>query len=450
MPFAAAGYEPVLAAFADRAALLGRGGGAFAASVGGRPVVDTWGGEARPGEPWAEGTTTVIMSATKGLASLCLQILVDQGRIDLDARVADYWPEYAQAGKEATTVRQVQLHTCGLLSFPGQRDLLRWDGTGWDQYDAIAAGIAAAPPAWPPGTKHGYHAVTYGWLVGELVRRVTGRTIGRFFRDEVGDPLGLDTWIGTPDSARDRVAEVWPIRSAGLPKFLRRLYDDAVELTRDETTLHGRVFMGGDGTSGIEALMGAIATPGFLAAEFPSGNGTSTARSLARVFAMLANGGELDGHRIVSPEVIARFGEPVGFLPDALAGELKLPWLLRRQQSAPVPRGMGYLGNVMGGPGGLAMPFFGPNPRSFGVQGLGGQVAFADPDNRIAAGFVRSDLALIDVLCGELVAVLYDCARRVGDADPATLMAPPGAVARRVQRAGTAFMRRIERRGLAA
>src|SRR4051794_13867373 len=165
------------------------------------------------------------MSATKGYAALCAQVLVDRGLLDLDAPVATYWPEFAQNGKEGVLVRHLLLHTAGVIGFEGQTEITRLDATGWDSYDAISAGFAAAAPEWPPGTRHGYHALSVGWLLAEVVKRVSGRSLGRFFREEIAEPLGLEAWIGTPPDELDRTAYVHPSRTEHLPAFLRRTHE---------------------------------------------------------------------------------------------------------------------------------------------------------------------------------------------------------------------------------
>src|SRR6266487_7188340 len=160
--YVAAGFEPVRAAFEQGVSDLGDGGGAFCAYVDGVPVADLWGGTARPGEPWAYDTRAVLLSLTKGLTALCVQLLVDRGQVDVDAPVSAYWPEFAAGGKQGVLVRHVLTHTAGVLSFPGAQELLGLDGTGWDDYEAIAKGLAVATPSWEPGTRFGYHALTFG------------------------------------------------------------------------------------------------------------------------------------------------------------------------------------------------------------------------------------------------------------------------------------------------
>jgi len=408
--FVEPGYEPVREAFERGTPTFGRGGGAYCAYVAGRPVVDLWAGQAHPGRAWEAGTTTVIMSATKGFAALCLQLLVDRGQLDVDAPVVDYWPEFGQAGKDTTLVRHVLLHTAGVLGFPGQTDVVRLDGTGWDDYDGIAAGFAASTPEWAPGTKHGYHALSFGWLAGEIVRRVSGRSLGVFFHEEVAAPLGLEAWVGTPEDELSRTAHVYRTSTTHLPGFLRRSFEGSVQVARDPSTLSGRAFLGTGESSGIEQMESIFNDPRVLRAEFPSGGATANARALARLWAVLAAGGALDGVRLLSEECVERFSRVEQNEPDLLMAEVPMPRVLAGKE-APVARTLGYLGNV-------AMPGlgrrFGPNPDAYGVEGLGGQFGFCDPAGNVSVGYVRSDCAVIDVLQPVLTNTLYACARRLG------------------------------------
>jgi CubicO group peptidase (beta-lactamase class C family) len=415
----APGYDPVADRFVDLAALLGKGGGAFTVLHGGRPVVDLWGGDARPGQPWEEDTLGILMSVTKGLAGLCLMILVDRGELSLDDLVTDHWPEYGQAGKERTTVEMVMMHTAGALGLPDHQSLLSWDGTGWDRYDEIAARLAAAPPAWEPGTKQGYHALTYGWLVGELVRRITGRTLGRYFHDEVAVPLGLDTYIGTPPEALPRVARLTDMSYHAIPGALRSTFTSTLAATRDPDTLNGTVFMATGTTSAVEQLADGLSTDALLSAEFASGNGTSTTRSLARAFALMGAGGELDGVRLVSDKTMAAFAGVRSSLPDELAREIATTKAQKKMAEKPVLRVGPYLANSSPGPG---MPnMMGPNLSAAGAAGFGGQIVFFDRDHDLAVAYVRNHLVPVDVLCPALVETTYDCAARVGHVDGSTL-----------------------------
>jgi CubicO group peptidase (beta-lactamase class C family) len=378
----------------------------------------------------------VIMSASKGIAALCVQILVDRGELDLDAPVTAYWPEFGQAGKESTLVRHVMLHTAGVIGFPNQTELLRFDGEGWDDYDAIAAGFAASAPEWPPGSKHAYHAMSFGWLVGELVRRVSGRSLGTFFRDEVGEPLGLEAWLGTPDAELRRVAQVYKPSTGHLPSLIRKSYEASLTAAHDADSLPGKAFLGGHGTSGFDELERVFNNPRVLKAEFPAGGATANARALARMWAMFAQGGDLDGVRVLSEKSVAAFGEVVLNVPDLLMEDVPMPRMLAAK-AAPVPRTLGYLGN--GAMVGLG-PRFGPNPDAFGVEGLGGQFAFCDPESRVAVGYVRSDLAVVDVLQVELTRALYSCARALGH--QVHTPAPPSRLRAALQGTARAYLRR--------
>ena len=179
-------------------------------------MVDLWAGDSAPGTLWSEDTRAVIMSATKGLTALCAHLLADRGDLDVDAPVARYWPEFGTSGKEHTSIRHLLSHQSGAIGLPHRDDLLSWDGTGWQDTQAIAARLASSSPAWEPGTRHGYHGVTFGWLVGELVRRTSGQDLGTYFQKEVAEPLGVACAIGTPDSDLSRVATVieWTPRSS--------------------------------------------------------------------------------------------------------------------------------------------------------------------------------------------------------------------------------------------
>ncbi len=240
--------------------------------VDGAPVVDLWGGSADAvrGEPWLESTMSVYYSMTKGLITLIVARLAEQGSIELDAPLARYWPEFAQAGKQAITVRQVMAHRAG-LSYPVD-DITRDDILAWDP---IIRGLERQEPLWEPGTAHQYHALSYGWLVGELVQRVTGLSIGAAFAEFVAGPAGADAWIGVPTDQLDRVARVVPG-----PGFVLALPDEvpnAMQLVR-ALTLGGGLpaDVAGDGTG--------LNDPVLQQAAIPAGLGIGTARALAQMW----------------------------------------------------------------------------------------------------------------------------------------------------------------------
>jgi CubicO group peptidase (beta-lactamase class C family) len=399
--FTTPGFEPVADVLAhgatatvggrERHADLGDGGGAFAAYAGGERVVDLWAGDAAEGEPWARDTRAVVMSATKGLSALCAHILVDRGLLDLDATVATYWPEFAAAGKQGTLVRQLLSHQAGAIAVPGADDLLAWDGRGWADTQGIAAAVAAGPPAWAPGTRHGYHGLTFGWLVGELVRRLTGLSLGTFFAAEVARPLGVDCRIGTPVDAQRGVARVmeWTTGTRGRPATARPLdpasWSGMAVLAGD----HGHLFADEHGRARFADFMN---TPAVLEAEIGAIGATASARGLARVYAELTTGDEL-----VSPRSVRVVAAEQVCGPDAV---MRVPtrWAVGYTREPPPP--------AEGFP-----RQHGPNDEAFGHMGAGGQVAFADPVEGVACAFVRNHLEnqAVPVLGATLVDTFYRC-----------------------------------------
>ncbi|MFB0926584.1 MAG: serine hydrolase domain-containing protein, partial [Acidimicrobiales bacterium] len=283
----AEGFEPVARAFVDNFAERNETGASVCVYVNGLPVVDLWGGTAnhKTNEPWRQESATVVFSTTKGAAAICVAMLAQQGKLDYDAPVATYWPEFATQGKEHITVGQLMSHQAGLAyvdpPLPLEEIL---------KVTPVVEALADQAPLWEPGTKHGYHALTFGWLAGELVRRVDGRTIGRYFAEEVAGPLGLDFWIGLPEDQEWRVA-----RLRGAP----RPTGEALDLMRK---------IAGRGTMGARALQmdGAFApvdgvdpfkTRSVRASEVPAANGVTNAASVARMYA--ATIGEVDGVRLL-------------------------------------------------------------------------------------------------------------------------------------------------------
>lgn len=401
----APGYEPVREAFEQRAADLGEGGGAFCVYRDGRPVVDLWAGTARPGVPWSSDTMATLMSTTKGLTALVAQVLYSEGELDVERPVAHYWPEFAQNGKQDATVRMVLDHTVGVLGLPDAQLLLDWDGRGWEDDDAIAAQLAAAVPAWKPGTAIGYHAITYGWLVGELVRQITGQTVGRVLQDAISKPLGADVFIGTPLEQEQRVAQIIPESYDGLPadmvaadRIMRGLFNEPGSLLASAAiSMHGSCI--------IDNLGGFMNQPKVRALEIAAANGSGGARDLARVYAALAGDGELDGVRIVSEKSVRVFSALSHAGRSAVSPPVQLPSGL----VVPPPYTAYALGYAVNEPEPGMPPAFGPNTSTFGHAGHGGQLGFCDPVAGLGVGFVRSHLSLSPHFAGALLAALYDC-----------------------------------------
>jgi CubicO group peptidase (beta-lactamase class C family) len=379
----------------ERRADLGDGGGAFTAYVDGECVVDVWTGSAGPdGRTWEEGTRAVVMSSTKGLTTMCAHVLEDRGELDLDADVIRYWPEFGCLGKEPTTVRQLLSHQSGAIGLSASDELLAWDGTGWSDTVAIAAGVAASAPAWEPGTRHGYHGVTFGWLVGELVRRISGTSLGNFFADEVvgrlGDGVAGECAIGTPTAALGSVASVMEFPVKPDKEGALRAIDRESKAGRSVLAgAHGSLFADEDGRPRFADFMN---TPAVLQSEIGALGATATARALARLYAALATGEEL-----VSRASVERFRVEQVCGRDAV-------------MSVPTRWAVGYSLEPPAFVPGIP-PMHGPSDGAFGHMGAGGQIGFADPAARVACGFVRNHLEnqALPIMGASLVDVLYSC-----------------------------------------
>jgi CubicO group peptidase (beta-lactamase class C family) len=363
----APGFEKVRDAFANNFDSHGDVGAAFSAYVNGEKVVDLWGGTAdvETGRPWAEDTLQLFFSTTKGVAAICAHLLAQRGELDLDAPVATYWPEFKAEGKENITVRQAMSHRGGVPVV--DVELTPEQICAWDP---IVDALAAQKPVWEPGSTHGYHALTYGWIVGEIIKRVTGKNIGRFFRDEIGDRLELDLWIGLPESEESRVA---PLITMQLMDESQRPTEEVISSMPEEMQKMIRAFT--DPNSLTQRAL-SVAKPALdfnsrlvHAAEIPAANGISTARSLAKLYAACV--GEVDGFRILEPKQVE----------DALveqsngADEVLM---------VPTRFGTGFFLN------GDFAPLF--SDRSFGHAGAGGSLGFADVDAQVGFGYVMNKM----------------------------------------------------------
>ncbi|MDQ0812924.1 CubicO group peptidase (beta-lactamase class C family) [Streptomyces sp. B3I7] len=360
-----AGFEAVRDAFARNFEVLGERGAAVAVYRDGRKVVDLWAGvrdvDGGAGDaPWEHGTAQIVRSATKGVAAAVLLMLAERGELDLDAPVGHYWPEFKARGKEQALVRHVLAHRVGV-------PVLDRPLTPAEALDPglAAAAVAAQTPAWEPGTDHGYHAQTYSWLTGELVRRVTGgRLLGEWLAAEVAAPLGLDLWVGLPAAEAGRVGrvgplpEVAPTGSGATPRLRPRRA--VTEAYADPESLTRRAF-------GAITPMPDENDPAYRAAVLPASNGIATAPSLARFYAALI--GEVDGVRLWRPETMELARAEASAGPD-------------RTLVVGTRFGLGYM---LHGP---ASPLL--SPASFGHPGRGGALAFADPESGLAFAYVTN------------------------------------------------------------
>ncbi len=350
-------FAAVRDAFAGNFAKHAEIGAAVAISIEGRVVVDLWGGHAdvTRRSPWRRETLVNVFSVGKSLTALSALVLVHRGRLALDAPVSRWWPEFATGGRAAVTVRQLLCHRAGLPSVraPLPDDaMVRWE--------VMTAALAAQEPWWPPGARHGYHVNTFGFLVGEVVRRISGRTLGTFLRDEIAGPLGADFHIGLPVRDDARVAEFfWP------PDMDPSSYSRPGPMS-DEQLMVRNTYVNPPGLSGH----GVVNTPAWRRAEIPSTNGHATARGVARVYAALAAGGTLDGVELVGPATLCEAVTEHANGPDAVLG---------RDSRF----GLGFQ---------LPQPVrpLGPHASAFGHFGAGGALGFADPEAGVAFGYVMN------------------------------------------------------------
>ncbi|MEU1913876.1 serine hydrolase domain-containing protein [Streptomyces massasporeus] len=355
----AEGFEPVREAFVRNFETLGDRGAAVAVYRDGQKVVDLWGGtrDVDGTAPWERGTAQVVRSATKGVAAAVLLLLHQRGQLDLDAPVGHYWPEFKARGKERVLVRHVLNHRAGL-------PVLDRPLTPQEALDPLRgpAAVAAQTPAWEPGTDHGYHALTYGWLLDELVRRVTGQSTGEWLASQVTGPLGLDLWLGLPESEAGRVGRVGRVEGAEPTGGLRaRPKRSVTEAYEDPASLTRRAF------AAISPFPDQN-DPAYRAAALPATNAMATADGLARFYATLI-GDTAGATRLFTPETVelARAEESAG--PDRIL-------------VVGTRFGLGYMLH------GSASPFL--TPGSFGHPGRGGALGFADPETGIAFGYVTN------------------------------------------------------------
>ena len=360
----AAGFESVRDAFEANFDEHGDVGAAFCLHVDGEVVVDLWGGTADVAteRPWREDTLQLVFSTTKAATATCALMLVERGEIDLDAPVVEYWPEFGGGGKENISVRYLLSHRSGLAAL--ERKISVQELLAWREPVAI---LEAQKPLWEPGTAHGYHAWTFGHLVGELIRRVSGRSVGRFFAEEVADPLGLEFWIGLPGEHDARAASLIPFELSMDPGVFATLPEILQELVRAQV----------DPDSMLSRSLNITSDPidwnsaEVRAAEIPSGNGVGTARALSRMYAALI--GEVDGIRLLHPSTIdaARTTQTMG-----------------RDLTLVVPTnwGLGFQLPIVGAP--LS------GTGAFGHGGMGGSLAFADPEAGIAFAYVMNRMMI--------------------------------------------------------
>jgi CubicO group peptidase (beta-lactamase class C family) len=326
----------------------------------GKPIVELYGGfrEAKREQPWTADTIVLFWSATKGLGSACLLHALQERAIGLARRVAEFWPEFAQNGKSEITIRELISHRAGLSALDEQTDVL--------DYSAVIAALEKQSPLWPPGTAHGYHARTFGFLVDELTRRIAGQRVSEYWRSTFAEPLALDIWIGLPAAEQDRAATIYAAKAGGEQKpadFYRELMTPG--------TLVRKTFTSPTGLHSIAAMN----TRENRATNIVSFSGIGSASSLAKFYGMLANGGVLEGQRYFSPETIALMTTTLTSGIDCI---LQIP--------------TSFSAGFMKDSPGASPRIFGPSASAFGHPGAGGSNAFADPENGISFAYVMNQM----------------------------------------------------------
>lgn len=346
--------------FADNFANLGELGASVAVCQNGKPLFELHGGfrDSRREIPWDDRTLVLFWSATKGLGSACLLHVLQGEGIELDRTVAEFWPEFAQAGKNEITLAQVLSHQAGLAALDERVDVL--------DYDAVVAALERQMPLWPPGTAHGYHARTFGFLLDELVRRLAAVPLSKYWRTTFADPLALDLWIGLPEVENARVATIYAARADRAPEPAKFYQDLATS-----GTLVRRVFTS---PAGLHSISG-MNTAEVRARDFVSFGGIGSASSLAKFYAMLAVGGEFEGRRYFTAETIRQMTTTVASGMDRV---FQIP--------------TAFSAGFMKDPPETARRIFGPSPLAFGHPGAGGSHAFADPENGLAFAYVMNQM----------------------------------------------------------
>ena len=365
------GFERVAEAFQKNFDAKGEVGASVCLTVGSETVVDLWGGTAdqKTGAPWKEDTVSIVFSCTKGATAICAHVLASRGKLDLDASVAELWPEFAKNGKEHATTRMMLDHSVGV---PALRAKVK--DSGPYEWDYMTGLLAEEAPFWEPGTRNGYHGFTFGWTVGEMVRRVAGISLGTFFQNEIAKPLGLDFWIGLPEEIEPRVAPI--IAYAYKAEEAKTPFMIDLATRRDSPAALFYFNVGAWRAGGANTRAGR-------AAEIGAANGVTNARGLAGMYAPLANGGAA----LVDGKTLARMAEVSMATHDDAT--LRIP-----TRFAP-----GFMKSMDNRKRSLGAQVFGPEVDSvilgsaaFGHVGAGGSLGFADPAAGLSFGYTMNQM----------------------------------------------------------
>src|SRR4051812_26706535 len=373
-------------------------GAAVSVWQNGKPIVDLYGGfrDAGREKPWTADTVVLVWSATKGIGSACVLHALQQRKIELNRRVAEFWPEFGQADKDKITLGQLLSHQAGLCALDQRIDVL--------DYDGVIRALEAQAPLWPPGTAHGYHARTFGFLLDELLRRITGKTLSDYWQENFARPLELDFWIGLPEEQNSRVATIYAAKS-GKPPEPAEFYRDLVTAG----TLARKTFTSPYGLNVISKMN----DPEIRARPNVSFGGIGSASALAKFYSVLANGGEVNGQAFFSRKTIEQMTTT---LSDGIDRVFQIPTafsagFMKDSQRAAVSRPPSDKERIGNRSSFIAPRLFGPSRASFGHPGAGGSHAFADPESKIAFSYVMNQMEQ-SVLPNEkslrLVDAIYD------------------------------------------
>jgi CubicO group peptidase (beta-lactamase class C family) len=363
------GFERVAEAFQENFDAKGEVGASVCLTVGGETVVDLWGGAAdqKSGAPWKKDTVSIVFSCTKGATALCAHVLASRGKLDLDAPVAELWPAFAKNGKEHATTRMMLDHSVGV---PALRAKVK--DSGPYEWDYMTGLLAEEAPFWEPGTRNGYHGFTFGWTVGEMVRRAAGVSLGTFFQNEIAKPLGLDFWIGLPEAIEPRVAPI--IAYAYKAEEAKTPFMIDLATKRDSAAALFYFNVGAWRTGGANTRAGR-------AAEIGAANGVTNARGLAGMYAPLAQG----GGKLVDGKTLARMGEVSMATHDDAT--LRIPTRFA----------LGFMKSMDNRKRSVGAKLFGPDVDSvimgsaaFGHVGAGGSLGFADPAAGLSFGYTMN------------------------------------------------------------
>ena len=370
---------------------FGELGAAVSVWQNGKPIIDLCGGfrDVRRENPWMSDTLVLVWSATKGIGSACVLHTLQEHKIDISQRVAEFWPEFAQAGKEKVTLAQLLSHQAGLCALDRRVDVL--------DYDAVIRALEAQEPLWPPGTAHGYHARTFGFLLDELVRRIAGKTLSEYWQENFARPLNLDFWIGLPKKENSRVATMYAAKTPnafGAESKNRQSGSDFYADLVTPGTLARKTFTSPYGLHVISKMNDYA----IRAHPIVSFGGIGSASALAKFYSMLANGGKFEGQTFFSEKTIAWMTTTIadgmdrvfqiptafsaGFMKDSAKAQ-------GAAVSSPPKQKKGRTGDR---PSLVTRRIFGPSVASFGHPGAGGSYAFADPENRIAFAYAMNQM----------------------------------------------------------